>query len=274
MPTDASRSPVLIAVAPNGARRTQSDHSALPITPTEIADTAEACVNAGAAMLHLHVRDDEGKHSLDPWRYEKAIAAVRSRVGDQLLIQVSSEAAGVFNVQQQIAAVEALIPEYVSLGLREYIADETAIDTGGKFLARLQKNQVHVQYILYSPEDIQWYEQLCQQGVIPGDRHLLLLVLGRYGQQPAQVEQLPAYLSALKRPSPWMVCAFGPNELAIMDEVIKQGGHCRVGFENNLELKPGVKVTGNEDLVAATAELVRQRASTVADVRCAEGIYL
>ena len=264
---------ILVAVAPNGARRSQADHPALPITLDEIASTAEACVNAGAAMLHLHIRDDQGQHSLDPWRYEKAMDAVRARVGDSLLIQVSSESAGRFTAAEQMRAMETLLPEYVSLGLREYIADERAIDVGGKFLSRLSKGRTAVQYILYSPQDILWYEALCQQRVIPGDSHLLLFVLGRYGKQIAEVEQLSNYISVLKRSSPWMVCAFGPNELAVMDKAIQLGGHCRVGFENNFELKAGVEVSGNEELVAETVGLVRRQNCLLADVYEAKRLH-
>ena len=60
---------VMIAVAPNGARKTQQDHPQLPISPKEIAHTAAACLDAGACMLHLHVRDENLGHSLDAQRY-------------------------------------------------------------------------------------------------------------------------------------------------------------------------------------------------------------
>ena len=55
---------VLIAVAPNGARLSRRDHAALPLTSDEIAETALSCAQAGAVMIHLHVRDDEGRHCL------------------------------------------------------------------------------------------------------------------------------------------------------------------------------------------------------------------
>ena len=72
---------VMIAVAPNGARKTQKDHPQLPISPKEIAHTAAACQEAGACMLHLHVRDKKLVHSLDVDRYRKTIQAIRQEVG-------------------------------------------------------------------------------------------------------------------------------------------------------------------------------------------------
>ena len=264
---------VLIAVAPNGARRSRRDHAALPLTPDEIAETALSCAQAGAAMIHLHVRDDEGSHSLDPWRYEQAIAAVKRRVDDKMLIQVSSEGAGVFTADQQMAAVEALMPECVSLGLREYIKDASAVETGARFLEVLYRNRTQVQYILYGPDDIHWYEYLCQQGIIPGETHMLLFVLGRYGKQAGHPSQLVEYLETLERPSSWMVCAFGADELSVMEEAIRLGGHCRVGFENNLEVRMGITAADNAELVRSAADLVRKSGNGIADFGAARRLF-
>ena len=263
----------LIAVAPNGARRSRRDHAALPLTPDEIAETALSCAQAGAAMIHLHVRDDEGRHCLDPWRYEKTIAAVKRRVGDKMLIQVSSEGAGMFTANQQMAAVKALMPECVSMGLREYIKDASATETGARFLEVLYRNKTLVQYILYGPDDIHWYEHLCQQGIIPGENHMLLFVLGRYGKQAGHPSQLAEYLEALERPSPWMVCAFGSDELSVMEEAVRLGGHCRVGFENNLEIEPGITAADNAELVRSTADIVRKSGNGIADSRVAARLF-
>jgi 3-keto-5-aminohexanoate cleavage enzyme len=98
--------PVVICVAPNGARKTRNDHPRLPITPAELAHCAEECLRAGAAMMHLHVRDADGRHSLDAEDYRAALAAIRSRVGDELIVQVTTEAAGRYAPAQQIASGE------------------------------------------------------------------------------------------------------------------------------------------------------------------------
>ena len=164
MPFPMAEQKVLIAVAPNGARRSRKDHPALPVTPDELAETAAACAQAGAAMIHLHIRDEHGEHSLDPVRYRQAITAVRKRVGDSMLIQVSSEATGRFTVREQVAAMEELAPDCVSLGLREYIRDDASIEPGAGFLQRLYRSHALIQYILYSPDEVRWYEQLCEQG--------------------------------------------------------------------------------------------------------------
>src|ERR671917_2716010 len=106
--------PLIITVAPNGARRGKADHLAIPLTPAEIGVEAARCQEAGAAMIHLHVRDAEGRHSLDPDLYRAAIAAVRREAGSDLIVQVTTEAVGLYAPEEQIAAMRALEPEAFS----------------------------------------------------------------------------------------------------------------------------------------------------------------
>src|SRR5690554_6718411 len=98
--------PFAIAVAPNGARRTKADHPRLPMLPDELARDAAEARAAGAAMIHLHVRDAEGKHSLDLGLYREAIAAVRDAVGDRLVVQATTEAVGRYTPREQMALVD------------------------------------------------------------------------------------------------------------------------------------------------------------------------
>ena len=104
--------PLVITVAPNGARRGKADHPALPVTPAEIAREAARCHEAGAAMIHLHVRDSEQRHSLDVGAYREAVAAVREAVGDRLVIQVTSEAVGIFSPEEQMAMIGPYLPAW------------------------------------------------------------------------------------------------------------------------------------------------------------------
>ena len=118
--------PFAIAVAPNGARRTKADHPRLPITASEIARDAAEALEAGAAMIHLHVRDTNGAHTLDADLYREAVAAVKETVGDRLVIQITTEAVGRYTPQEQIAVIDALTPESVSIALREILPEVAA----------------------------------------------------------------------------------------------------------------------------------------------------
>lgn len=249
------RQPVILAVAPNGARKTKADHPALPIAPAEIAATALACRAAGAAMIHLHVRDAEGRHSLDVAAYRAASEAVRDAVGRDLVIQVTSEAVGVYSPEAQMAMVRALRPEAVSLAIREIVPDTAGEAAAGEFLAWLRAEGVLPQYILYSDDDLRRFDDLVARGVVPAGRQAVLFVLGRYAKdQTSEPKDLLPFLAANARGHLWAVCAFGPRETACAVAAAALGGHARVGFENNLHLPDGTLAPDNAALVAAVAE--------------------
>lgn len=253
--TALDQTPLILAVAPNGARKTKADHPRLPMTPSEIAETAAACAESGAAMIHLHVRDAVGRHSLDCGLYREAMAAVRAAVGDRLVIQVTSEAVGLYSPAQQMAMVRELRPEAVSLAVRELIPTAGEEEEAAGFLAWLRAEGVLPQFILYSPEDLARFDDLIDRGVVSGERQSVLFVLGRYsaGQTSRPAELLP-FLAARRRDHLWSLCAFGPQETACVVTAAGLEGHARIGFENNLYLPDGTLAADNADLVAAAAK--------------------
>lgn len=249
--------PFLLSLAPNGAKKTKADHPSLPITPAELAETAKAAVRAGCALLHLHVRDENSRHSLSPAHYRPALAAIKQAVGDDLVIQITTEAQGVYQPAEQRAVVEELRPEAVSLSLKE-LAPRSEDEAG--FAAFLQKIQVAgtwPQIILYSAEELSRFEGMIDQGLLPDRAHALLFVLGRYSaDQQSQPSDLVPFLQALKRPHFWSLCAFGKREADCALAAAARGGHARVGFENNLLLPNGAEAPDNAALLdAVTAGL-------------------
>lgn len=247
---DAPWTPLIIMVAPNGAYKSKDDHPRIPLSAPELAQTAAECAQAGAAAIHLHVRDARGRHTLDPGVYREAIAAIRAEVGERLLIQITSEAAGIYAPPEQMRAVRELEPESVSLAVREIIPDEAAEPQAGEFLRWLLAAGILPQFILYSAEDVARYHRLRERGVIPRGRHFVLFVLGRYrsGEASNPRDLLP-FLAAHGEQSQWAVCAFGAGEHACAVAAAALGGHVRVGFENNLQLKDGRRAPGNAALV-------------------------
>jgi uncharacterized protein (DUF849 family) len=257
-----SRWPAILSVAPNGARKTRTDHPAVPITPDELALTAKACRDAGASLLHLHVRDDDEKHSLDTGRYRAAAAAVRAAVGDDLILQMTSEAAGVYQADEQRAMVEALKPEAVSLGLREFLpADPSAEQEAvfARFLAWCWQARILVQFILYDGADYARLQRLQEKGIVPPGKLSVLFVLGRYTKDmQSSPEDLAPFIEAGGSAQLWSVCAFGRREADCAAAALAVGGHVRVGFENNLHLADGSLAPDNAALVRQASAIARE----------------
>ncbi len=258
--------PFIVMSAPNGARRDQDDHRSLPITPDELATCAEGVAEAGASILHLHVRDEQGRHSLDPDRYRAAITAIRDRVGDRMIIQVTTEACGLYSAEQQMATVRELKPEAVSLALKELCPDDAAEPAAAEFFAWLNTNQIMPQYILFSPEEVIRFADLRQRGVIPDDWPFVLLVLGRYSDSlTGDPDLVESFVEDLQQDVTWMVCCFGQTENVAVAEAARLHGHARVGFENNLTLPDGSIAPDNAALVKLAAKTGTDSGRRVAD---------
>lgn len=244
---------VLLAVAPNGARLTRADHPRLPMTAAELARTAVEVVEAGAAMIHLHVRDRDGRHALDAALYREAIAAIRAAVGTRLVVQITTEAAKRFDPEAQMAVVDTLRPEATSLALRELCPHASHEAGFAGFLARMKRERVAAQFILYDADDVVRLLALIDRGIVPERHPSVLYVLGRYQRERLlRPDDVLAFLAvAADRLPDFMVCAFGRNEAACGVAAVLLGGDIRVGFENNLHLPNGSLAPDNAALVAA-----------------------
>jgi 3-keto-5-aminohexanoate cleavage enzyme len=263
---------VMIISAPNGARRTHADHPALPITPEELAESAMKLRDVGASVLHLHVRDEQGGHTLDAERYRQAMSAIRERVGDDLIVQVTTEAVGMYTATEQMALVRDLKPEAVSLALRELCPNKAQEETAAGFFAWMRRERIWPQYILYSVDDLKRFDDMRQRGVFSDATPLTLLVLGNYSQGIAgTVSDLELQLSGVDcHEFPWAACCFGEYEHAVMMAAEARGGHVRIGFENNLAMADGSLAPDNAALIrqfTAVAESGIRRPATAAEVR-------
>jgi uncharacterized protein (DUF849 family) len=269
-----AQSPVIITVAPNGAYKKAADHPAVPMTPDALALEARACLDAGAGMMHMHVRKPDGSHLLDAHAYREALAAVDRAVGRELLVQVTSEAAGVYKAAEQIALVRELQPEAVSMGLREIAVPEIPETELAAFFAWVAERRIMAQIILYDEGDVQRWQSLRARGLVPPGAWSVLFVLGRYsvGQTSSAYDLLP-FLAAYDHTLPWAICAFGAEENACVTTAAAFGGHMRVGFENNLKLRDGSIAPGNAALVRQAAEGARALGRPLATAEDARRIY-
>jgi uncharacterized protein (DUF849 family) len=251
---------VMMMVAPNGAWRGKTDHPALPMTVAEIARDAAACAEAGAAAIHLHVRDGKGRHTLDATLYREAIEEIRATAGKDLIIQITTEAVGRFSPGEQMACVRSVRPQAVSLALREILPEGAANMEATAFFRWLAAEEIAPQFILYASSEVALLFDLVERGVVPFDRPCMLFVLGRSAvdrqSEPAELDPFVASLGG--RDAPWATCAFGRRESECALHAARLGGHVRIGFENNFCLPEGTIASSNAELIAATAGLLRR----------------
>lgn len=254
---------MLLAVAPNGARKQYADHPALPITPIELAKTAESCLAAGARMMHVHVRDESNHfaHCLDAQKYYETFQIIREVVGEQLFLQATTEAVGLYSADEQMAMVRELAKLHrgqgvfgVSLGVRELMAESVPDAEIKAFFEYLRDEQILPQLIVYDVADCLRFQDLLQRGVLVGEAYPCLFVLGRYREDMQSVPaDLIEFFSHLTGVSSWMGCAFGRKEAQVAKTAALLGGHMRIGYENNTLLADGRQSLDNAELIAQTA---------------------
>ncbi|MDA0117621.1 3-keto-5-aminohexanoate cleavage protein [Vibrio sp. T11.5] len=241
-----------IIVAPNGARKTKRDHPNLPMTNEEIISEVIACRDAGAAMVHLHCRDENGQHSLEIKSNRQLYDRVKQAVGDSIIVQLTTEAIGIYSIEQQIALTKAIKPEAASFALRELIPDDNHIESGKAFFHWVAEHGIISQIILYDQDDIQRFFQLRAQGILPiVDQHALV-VLGRYHNEqqsnPWDLMQLDLH-QFVQQNVHLAVCAFGNREQDCLINAMLLGLDIRVGFENNHLDPRGKPATNNAEQV-------------------------
>ena len=222
-----------LMLAPNGARRSKADHPNLPLSITETVVATRAAVAVGADGLHLHVRDSEGRHTLDAGLYGEALSAL-AETCPGLPVQITTEAAGRYSPDQQIALVDDLAPNLVSVALREILSDGDRLRAHAAFL-RWDERSIAVQHILYSPSDLD--NLIALIGAKNAARSQLLFVLGRYAPSgeavPTDLDGFLPTLRSLPSTPDWAICAFGAQETRCLVAAHRLGGKLRVGFENN-----------------------------------------
>ncbi len=253
------KQPIIISFAPNGAKKTKADHPNIPLFAEEIAIEAKNCRDAGAALIHLHIRDKNQVHLLDVETYRKTIKAIKDKVGDDLIIQVTSESVDIYGPEQQMDMVRELKPEAVSLAIREIIPDVSYEAKAKEFFKFLHKNKIFPQFILYSPKEVEYFAELIERGYIPQEKKFVLFVLGKkngpnIASAYAKPEDLQPFVDVYNKRLKdkhviWATCAFGGYENSCMLEAVKLGGNPRIGFENNLLMQDGTTANTNADLI-------------------------
>jgi len=251
----------LITVAPTGAEVDKADWPQLPTTLAELVTEAKACEAAGATMIHVHIRDDEHRPTLDPIRLRDTVQALRSETG--LIVQLSTGGSVHDPLEVRLAVLDAG-PDSCSLTCGTVNFGDDVFLNPWPFMVRLYERareaQVVPEFELFDLGQVHALARLLRDCGLPwGGKVHVDFVLGVPGGMPATVPALVAGVQALPAEvTSWSATGIGRGHLPIMAAALALGGHLRVGMEDNLFFAAGRAVEGNAELVARAAELAEQ----------------
>ena len=263
----ASR-PMVITAAMVGAETTRAQTPHLPITPEEIGEDAARCREAGAAMVHLHVRKPDGTPSQDAELFRAAIREIRRR--SDVLVQVSTGGAVGMTVDQRcgpLTLTGADKPDMATLTTGTVNFGEEVFSNPRPLVREIAKR---IRGIGLRPEiecfDVGMIDEaryLNKEGLVDFPAHFDF-VLGVPGGVGARVQVLELMAASLPEGSTWTVAGVGRHQLSMAELAIERGGNARVGLEDNIFLSKGVLAKGNWELVQAIAGRAKEKGRALA----------
>lgn len=277
--------PVIITCAITGAETTQAKQPALPVTPAQQAQAAAECVKAGASVIHLHVREDDGQPSQRVERFEESIRAIRA-AAPGVVIQISTGGAVGESIENRAKPL-ALKPEMASLNIGTMnFGDEVFWNHPRDVQGLAQKMRelgVIPELEIYEVGMLEAAYALVKKGVIAPPLHFqfVLGVPGGMSGEPGNllflVERMRVLHAGLgtKGEPDWGVAGVGRYQLPLAVQALVMGGNVRVGFEDNIFYSRGVVATSNAQLVERVVRLARElgrEVATVAQTRAALGL--
>jgi uncharacterized protein (DUF849 family) len=247
----------LITVAPTGAETAKADAPGLPVTLEELVGTAKACEAAGAGLVHVHIRDDDARPTLDLGRLRATVQALREQTS--LVVQLSTGGAVTDPFDARLRVLEAK-PDSCSLTCGTTNFGDDVFSNPWPFMAELyqrtQVAEVVPEFELFDLGHVTSMNRLLDTYGPPYGGHVHAdLVMGVPGGMPGTAAALVAAVAALPEGCSWSATGIGRSTLPVALAALSAGGHLRVGMEDTLTLAKGRPVRANEELVARAAEL-------------------
>jgi 3-keto-5-aminohexanoate cleavage enzyme len=267
--------PCIICVAITGSLPTKENNPAVPITITEQIESTQEAFEAGAAIAHCHVRDDEGKPTADPERFARLKEGIEKHCHG-MIVQLST--GGRSGAGQARGGMLPLRPDMASLSVgsnnfptRVYENPPDLVDwLASQMLAHDVKPEIEA-------FDLSHVVQACgmaRDGRLKGPLYVQF-VMGVKNAMPADERILDFYIETLKRLAPdasWCAAGIGADQLRINEWAIAKGGHTRTGLEDNVRLDRDRLAPSNAALVKRAVEICRKNGRPVATWRQAREI--
>ncbi len=257
---------LIITAAICGAEVTKAHNPAVPYTVEEMVNEARSAYNAGAAIIHVHVRHDDGTPTQDRERFRVVMDAIRSELPDVIMIPSTGGATGM-SPEERLQPTE-LFPEMATLdcgtcNFGDEIFDNT-MPNMRVFGKRMIENGIKPEYECFEMGHIDTILDMARKGEVPGDPMQFNFVLGVKGCTPATVQNLCWMVNAIPANATWTSTGVGRAAFTLAAPTIVMGGNVRVGFEDNIYLSRGVKAASNGELVDKVVRLSRELGREIA----------
>ena len=255
--------PLIITCAPVGAELSPEQTPHLAVTPTQLGEVAAEVAEAGASLIHVHCRNDDGSNTHDVARFSAAYEAIRAR--SELIVQFSTGGA-IGMTPQERAAVLQLRPEMATLTCGSVNFGDEIFENSFPIMRTIAgaMNQYGVkpELEIFDKGHLANARRLAVEGVLTLPQHVDF-VLGVPGALEASVENLCELLRDLPEGCTWSVAGIGRHQLPLAMAAIAMGGHVRVGLEDNIYYSKG-RLASNGELVARIVRIANEAGRPVA----------
>jgi len=257
---------LIITAAICGAEVTKEHNPSVPYTVQEIAREAEAAYKAGASIIHLHVREDDGTPTQSKERFRVCIEAIKEKCPDVIIQPSTGGAVGMTNAER-LQPVE-LLPEMATLdcGTCNFGGDDIFVNTENtikEFGSRMIELGIKPEIEVFDKGMIDMAIRLAGKGFIKSPMHFNF-VMGVNGGISATPRDLVFMAGSIPQGSTFTVSGIGRNQFPMAVMSIIMGGHVRVGFEDNVYLSKGVLAKSNGELVEKVVRLAKELGREIA----------
>ncbi len=249
---------LIITAAICGAEVTRAQTPYIPLTPEEIANEAFLSYKAGASIVHLHVRDEDGKPTQDVNVFKKVIGLIREKAPD-LIIQVSTGGAVGMSAEERLQSIysgtemASLDTGTTNFGDDIFVNDMPLIR---HFASKMAEVNVMPEFECFELGHISNALRVVKEGIINGHLHFDF-VLGVPGACPADVRNLVRMADSIPSDATWTVAGIGKHEFEMAAIAIAIGGNVRVGLEDNIYISKGVLAKSNAELVENVVKIAK-----------------
>ena len=249
-----------------GAEVTKEHNPAVPYTVEEIAREAKSAYDAGASVIHLHVREDDGTPTQSRERFEECMKAILEVCPDVIIQPSTGGAVGMSN-EERLAPTE-LKPEMATLdcGTCNFGGDEIFVNTENMikaFAEKMNANGIKPEIEVFDKGMIDMAIRLEKKGFINKPMHFDF-VMGVNGGISGEPRDLLFMAESIPAGSTWTVSGVGRAEFPMITMGILMGGHVRVGFEDNVFLEKGVLAKSNGELVEKAVRIAKELGREIA----------